>query len=204
MLAFPNHQRTFYRHRPHYVMENTVSQGADSFVYSYVLLHCFIISQQHNYLISPFSKNGLGSQSIAHCDCVFAGQPRAAGNSGAGGGEYPGSAASFSPRSTPPACKTRRPGPEPSRQLLSTDGPTAGGCAERKNREKEGDWLTAVLARLRLSGSFALLCSQQGGRGHAFVSVILVNSCLFPSFFFFISSVSCSHCQAQAHASSLW
>lgn len=161
---------------------------------SYVLLQCFIISRQHSYSISPFSKKCLGSQSIVHCDCVFAGQPRAAGNSGAGGGEHPGSTASFSPRSTPPAGKTRRPGPEPSCQLLSTDGPTAGGCAERKKREKEGGWLTAVLARLHLSGSFSLLCSQQGGRGHAFVSVILVNSCLFffsPIVFFFLFHIFC-------------
>lgn len=78
------------------------------------------------------------------------------------------------------------------------------GVLREKKREREGDWLTAVLARPCLSGSIALLCSQQGGRGHAFVSAILVNSCLFPSFFFFISSVSCSHCQAPAHASSLW
>lgn len=73
----------------------------------------------------------------------------------------------------------------------------------RKERRRETDsqlyWLICICL-----APFALPNSQQGGRGHAFVSVILVNSCLFPSFCFFISSVSCSHCQAQAHASSLW
>lgn len=118
-----------------------VSQCADSSECSYALLHCLIISQQHSYSICPLSKKCLGSQTIAYCDCVFADQTRAAGNSGAGGGEHPGSAASFSPRSTPPAGKTRRPGPEPSRQLLSTDGSTAGGCVKEKEK-REGDRLT--------------------------------------------------------------